>query len=114
MNKKEILNKLLNNLKNNNKKIIGFGASHSTTTLLYNFDINKYIDFIIDNNTSKYETFSPGYGLPILPIQILKDIHVDYVLILAWQHANTIIKRNKKLINRKVKFIIPLPNLKII
>ena len=114
MKKKNNLLNLLDKLKNNNKNIVGFGASHSTTTLIYNFDLRKYMDFIIDNNKSKYNTFSPGYGLPIFSTTILKKTKVDYIIILAWQHAEIIIKKNKKLINHKTKFIVPLPNLKII
>ena len=38
----------------------------------------------------------------------------DYVLILAWNFADFIIKKNKKFHDNGGKFIVPLPKVKII
>ena len=52
-----------NNLKN--LKMAGFGASHSTTILLHHFDLNKYINLIVDDNPLKHGLFSPGFHIPV-------------------------------------------------
>jgi 2-polyprenyl-3-methyl-5-hydroxy-6-metoxy-1,4-benzoquinol methylase len=43
------LKELLDGLKAKGKKIAGYGASHSVTTLLYHFDIGKMLNFIVDD-----------------------------------------------------------------
>jgi hypothetical protein len=108
---KNALHKELTNLKNSGKKIIGFGASHSTTTLLYHFELSKFIDYIVDDNPSKHNLFSPGYHIPVYSTKKLYDDNPDYVLLLAWQHANTIMERHNKYRENGGSWIIPLPSL---
>jgi hypothetical protein len=38
----------------------------------------------------------------------------DYVIILGWQHLNSIINRHKAFIQSGGKFLVPLPKLKVI
>jgi len=38
----------------------------------------------------------------------------EYIIILGWQHQNTILKKHNNLLKKGIKFIIPLPELKII
>ena len=52
------------------KKIVGYGASHSSTLLVHQFDIRKYLDFIVDDNEIKHNTFSPNYKIPVYALTI--------------------------------------------
>ena len=47
-------------LKNQNKKIIGFGAPAKATTALNFFGIKDEIDFIVEDNKLKHKKFIPG------------------------------------------------------
>lgn len=109
---KNQLLELLNKLKKDGKKIAGFGASHSTTTLIYHFELEPYIDFIIDDNSLKHDRFSPGYHLPVYSPEKLRTTNPDYILILGWQHQNKIMQKHKS--THKGQWIIPLPQLRII
>ncbi|MGK7925089.1 MAG: class I SAM-dependent methyltransferase, partial [Spirulina sp.] len=40
----------LQEFKESGKKIVGFGASHSTTTLLYHFELAPFIEYLVDDN----------------------------------------------------------------
>ena len=51
----------LNHFKKQNIKIAAIGASHSTTTLIYYFELYDYFEFIIDDNPKKHNTYSPGF-----------------------------------------------------
>ena len=86
----------------------------STTTLLHHFEIGDYLDYIVDDNTIKQGLFSPGYHIPVYPSEKLYSNKPDYVLILGWQHQDSIINRNKNFLKNGGKFIIPLPELKVI
>ena len=99
-------------IKNKNIPIIGFGASHSTTTLMYFFKIHKYIDFIIDDNPKKTGTFSPGYHIPVFDTTEALKKNICHIVILAWQHQESIMKTHKKLILNNGLFIVPLPHFK--
>jgi SAM-dependent methyltransferase len=111
--KKYVIDKL-QALKNEGKRIVGFGASHSTTTLLYHFGLVEYLEYLTDDNSLKHGSYSPGYHLPVYPSSKLYDEKPDYVVLLAWQHTDSILNRHKDLINAGVKFIVPLPELQVI
>ena len=99
------------------KKIfIGYGAPAKVTTFCHVFDLGKSeIRFIIDDNNLKQNKFTPGKNIKILNFDNLKNINFDYIIILAWNFADPIIKKLKKEIkNKKFKIIVPFPNLKII
>ena len=99
------------------KKIfIGYGAPAKVTTFCHVFDLGKReIRFIIDDNNLKQNKFTPGKNIKILNFDNLKNINFDYIIILAWNFADPIIKKLKKEIkNKKFKIIVPFPNLKII
>ncbi len=111
--KKQVL-ELIGQIKSASHSIIGYGASHSTTTLLHHFEVGEYIDFLVDDNPIKHGLYSPGYQLPVYPSDKLYEDKPEYVLVLGWQHQDSIINRNKKYLNEGGKFIVPLPKLKVI
>ena len=112
--KKELLT-LIKEIKNNKKSIVGFGAPAKATTLMYEYGLNNDIlDFIVDDSSWKQNLLSPGLHIPIYSSSILETYKPDYVLILAWNFADSIIKNNQKIIKSGSKFIIPLPKLEVI
>ena len=56
----------------------------------------------------------PGVHLPIYPPEKLFESKPDYILLLAWNYADAILKKEKNLRDGGVKFIIPVPEVKII
>ena len=109
------LNKLLTKLKYEKKTIIGYGAAAKTTTLLNYFDIgNKIISFIVDDNKLKQNRYTPGTRIPIFNSKQLYKKKPDYVILLAWNYSNFIIKTHKKFFKTGGKFIVPFPKIKII
>ena len=105
--KNQLLN-LLNELKSAGKKIVGFGASHSTTTLFYHFELAPFIDYLVDDNQLKHGRYSPGHHLPVYPTSKLSEDMPDCVLILAWQHKDSILNKHQKKYS-SIQWIIPLP-----
>ena len=96
------------------EKIVGYGASHSTTTLLHHFELGDYLEFIVDDNQIKQGLYSPGFGLEVKSPESLYIDPPKVVLILAWQHALSIVERNRELLNSGVTFVTPLPELHIL
>jgi len=95
------------------KKIAAYGASTTTTTLLFHFEMAPYIDFIVDDNPVKQGTFSPGCHIPVLPSSALLERKPDLVVVLAWTYADPIIHRNQAYMAGGGKFLLPLPNVTV-
>lgn len=104
----------LNDLKSKGATIAGFGASATTTTLLYHFQMADLFSFIVDDNQAKQNTFSPGCHIPVLSSDAIYERKPDYVVILAWRYYEPIINKHQKFLNQGGQFIVPLPEFKLI
>jgi len=106
---------LLKNLKKKNKLIFGVGAPSRAATLVnyvgLNEDIIKYILEI--KGSHKIGKYMPGTNIPIIDEKIINKYKPDYLLLLSWHISKDLIKNFKKR-GFKGKFIVPLPNPRII
>jgi len=112
--KKDELLKLVDSLLAEGKKIVGYGASTTVTTLMWHFDLTDKLLFLVDDNKVKQYMFSPRNHYEVLPSAELVNRDIDYVVILAWNYADPIIANNKAFAEKGGKFIVPLPELKIV
>jgi dTDP-4-dehydrorhamnose reductase/SAM-dependent methyltransferase len=93
--------------------ISGFGASAKGNTLLNSCKISTdIVDYIADETPEKIGKFSPTTGIPIVNKQTIIDKPTDYIIILAWNFQEEIINKLRPIY--KGKFIIPVPEFKII
>ena len=104
----------LQNAKSQGKTIAAYGASTTTTTLIYHFELGSLLHCIFDDNPIKQGLFSPGLHLPVLPSTEIYTKNPDIIVIVAWVYAKHIIKRHTKFIEEGGVFIIPLPDMTII
>jgi len=92
--------------KHKEDKIVGYGASATSTTLITHFELQKYFSYLVDDNVDKVNTYSPGYHIPVHNFDRLKNEQPDVIIILAWRFKETILK---KLSFFKGIIIVPLP-----
>jgi SAM-dependent methyltransferase len=95
------------------KIIAAYGASTTTTTLLYHFELQTRLKFIVDDNPLKYNLYSPGAHIPVYSSSELYSSPPDIVVILAWQYANSIINKHGRFTQAGGKFVVPLPDMTI-
>jgi ABC-type Fe3+-hydroxamate transport system substrate-binding protein len=105
---------LLQDLRAKGKRIAGFGASITGTTLIYHFGIGEFLDYLIDDNPAKQGRFSPGLHLPVFSSEKLYERKPDYVVILAWRFVEPIVKKNNAYLEQGGHFIVPVPEVRII
>jgi len=109
------LTQLLNKLKSQEKTIVGYGAPAKGNTLLNFFGIGSDIlDYIVDDSPLKQGLFAPGTHVPIVASTKLVQSKPDYILILAWNFAESIMKKLHTYAEQGGSFIIPVPSPSII
>tara|TARA_B100001057_G_scaffold195871_2_gene196593 strand:- start:289 stop:1473 length:1185 start_codon:yes stop_codon:yes gene_type:complete len=113
-NSKKKLIKIFKLLKRKKEKIIGYGATYKSSTVLNycNLD-NKFIDYFLDTTPTKIGKFTPGTHIPILKYKKISP-NIRYVFLGAWNFKDEIFKKEKKFIKRGGKFISHVPYPKII
>ncbi len=112
---KKKLIEIFRTLKRQNKKIIGYGATAKSTTILNYCNIDtKCINYFLDTTSDKQNKFTPGTKIPIYKYVKLNKKEIDYVFLGAWNFKTEIFKKEKKFINQGGKFIIHTPYPKII
>ncbi len=110
----EELTALLSGLKAAGKSIAAYGAPAKATTLMYHFGLDgSVLDYIVDDNPIKQGLFTPGLHLPVLPVETLREREPDYVVILAWNFAESIVAKHRGYAPHG-RFILPLPDLAIL
>ena len=109
------LRALLESVNREGQTIAGYGAPAKSTTLLNYCGIDSsLIAFTVDKNPMKLGFFTPGVHFPVLPVSTLLDRQPAYVLILAWNFADEIMKQQEEYMARGGRFIIPIPKPKLV
>ena len=97
------------------KKVFGYGASTKGNVILQFCDIDRtLIPYIGEVNKYKFNKYTPGSNIKIIPENKLKKMNPDYLLVLPWHFKNFIIKKEKKFLSRGGKLIFPLPDIEIV
>lgn len=112
--RKEELMTLLRRLKQEGRRIAGFGAPAKATTLMCHFGLGPdVIECLIDDSPWKQGLYSPGYHLPVASSAALYDAarRPDDVVILAWNFAESIMATHRAFTEQGGHFIVPLPEL---
>lgn len=112
---KEHLRSLLLDLKKKGKRIVGISAPAKGMALLNYANIDTSIlDYVTEKSTLKIGKYTPGTHVPVKPDGILLKDMPDYGLLLAWNLAEEIMNNLKEYKQRGGKFIIPIPEPRIV
>jgi SAM-dependent methyltransferase len=112
---KQKLNNFFELCKKSNKKIIGYGAPAKGNTLLNFCKIDSImLPFTVDKSLQKQGLYLPGTHIPIKSPEEIKKSKPDYLLILPWNLQNEIMDQMHFIRDWGGKFVIPIPEVKII
>jgi SAM-dependent methyltransferase len=106
---------LLRRLRAEGHRLAAYGASAKGATLLNAFEIGAdLVEFVVDRSTAKQGRFTPGTHLPILPPSALLERRPDDVLLLTWNFADEILAQQREYRARGGRFVIPVPEVRIV
>jgi SAM-dependent methyltransferase len=112
---KSKLHEILKPAKARGETIAGFGASVGVTTMLYFFELEPYISFLIDDNPSRQGLFSPGLAIPVRSPDILCQEDRPYIVsLLAWRYSELIMKKYSYHRGNGIHFLRVLPQVGLI
>jgi len=106
---------LIKALKDDGKKVFGYGASTKGNVLLQfcGFTENE-IPYIAEVNKEKFGSYTPGTNIPIISEEKAREMNPDYFLVLPWHFKNSILAKEQSFINNGGKFIFPLPYIEVV
>ena len=106
---------LIGDIKSKGKTIAGFAATSKSTTILNYCNIGiEEVDFISDTTPLKQNKYSPGKHIPIRSYEYFCNNLPDYSILFAYNHYNEIMSKEKKFNNSNGKWILYVPEIKIL
>jgi SAM-dependent methyltransferase len=105
----------LNEQKQQGKKVGAYGAAAKGNTLLNYANVKTdLVSFVCDAAPSKQGKFMPGSHIPILHPSALSEQKPDWVLILPWNLEKEIVKQQSQVKEWNGKFLVSLPELRVV
>jgi len=112
---KDGLLRFLLDAKAKGKTVAGYGAAAKGNTLMNYAGIRPdLMPFVCDAAKAKIGQYLPASHIPILPPSVLADNRPDYLVILPWNIADEVMNQNAELAKRGTKFVVAVPELKVI
>jgi methylation protein EvaC len=112
---REELVALLKDLKAKGKRVVGYGATSKSTTILNYCGIGSdLIEYISDTTPIKQGKYTPGSHIPVKPYDDFKGDYPDYVVLFAWNHAKEIMEKEQGYLKSGGKWIVFVPKVEVL
>ena len=112
---KEDLVRILKEEKAAGRRVVGYGATSKSTTILNYCGIGPdLIEFISDTTPIKQNKLTPGTHIPVKPYEAFTANYPDTALLFAWNHQTEIMEKEKDFSAKGGRWIIPVPEVKVL
>jgi novobiocin biosynthesis protein NovU/D-mycarose 3-C-methyltransferase len=106
---------LVKRLREQGKRVVGYGASAKSTMWINACGFTKRdIEGIYDYTPQKLYTTTPGTDIPVVHEGGFYASAADYAVVWCWNFLPEILKRQEKWIQGGGRFIVPVPEVKIL
>jgi hypothetical protein len=112
---REHLMSLLTELRDTDKKVMGYCASAKGTMLLNYCNVDTtHISAIVDETPDKQGKFVAGTGIPIVPFREFTSTDPDYIALLSWNFSDELLTKTRFHKAKGGKYIITMPRVSIL
>jgi methylation protein EvaC len=103
---RERLVRLLAEERKAGRRVVGYGATSKSTTILNYCRIGpELIEFISDTTPIKQGKYSPGMHIPVKPYSAFVESYPDTALLFAWNHKAEIMEKERAFNERGGKWL---------
>src|SRR5262252_4720923 len=114
-NSRTTLMHMLESLRTRGKRVVGYGAtSKSTTVINYCGMTPAHVEFISDTTPIKQGRLSPGAHIPVRPYGEFVGRYPDYALLFAWNHSAEIREKESAFVAAGGRWIVYVPEVAIV
>ncbi len=101
---------LLETLKRQRQRVVGYGATSKSTTTINHFGITPgLVEFISDTTPAKQGTFSPGAHIPVRSHEEFAAAYPDRALLFLWNHAAEVLAKEQAFARAGGRWIVYVP-----
>ncbi|ONI76356.1 SAM-dependent methyltransferase [Actinosynnema sp. ALI-1.44] len=106
---------LLEQLKQDGRTVVGYGAPGKVTTVTNYCGIGPdLVPYVCDSTPSKQHRLVPGTHIPVRPPDAFRDPYPDYALLFAWNHADEIIAKEQAFLEAGGSWILYVPEVRVV
>jgi SAM-dependent methyltransferase len=102
-------------VKEDGKTLAGYGAPAKGNTLLNYCGVRSdFIDYTVDRNPAKQQTYLPGTRIPVYAPERLRETKPDFVVILPWNLRAEIVEQIGWIRDWGGRFVVPMPRVEVL
>lgn len=106
---------LLGRLRSEGKRVVGYGATSRSATVLNYCGIGPdLLPLVVDSTPEKQGRLTPGSKIPVAPPEAFSDPYPDYGLLFAWNHAEEIMAKERRFQESGGRWILYAPHVHIV
>ncbi|GAA2553458.1 class I SAM-dependent methyltransferase [Winogradskya consettensis] len=106
---------LLENIRAEGHRVVGYGAPAKATTMTNFCGIGPdLLPFICDSTPGKQGRLTPGSHIPVRPRDAFAGDYPQYALLFAWNHAAEIMAKEQEFSEQGGKWIVYVPGVRVI
>jgi methylation protein EvaC len=112
---KTALIEILTKAREQGKRVVGYGATSKSTTVINYCGITpELVEYISDTTPIKHGKYSPGAHIPIRPYEDFVANYPDYALLFAWNHSEEITAKEQRFRDADGQWIVYIPSVRVI
>ncbi len=105
---------LLRDLQADGRRVVGYGATSRSATVLNYCGIGPdLLPMVCDSTAEKQGCVTPGSMIPVCPTADFSNPYPDYALLFAWNHAEEIMAKEQSFQDAGGKWIVYVPKVHI-
>jgi len=105
---------MLEKLRGDGARVVGYGATSKSTTVMNYCGITpEHIEFISDTTPTKQGKLTPGTHIPVKPYAAFQENYPDYALLFAWNHKAEIMAKEHEFLSQGGQWITYVPAVEV-